>query len=127
MAGFPSTRTVGLKPQRRRGDSGQQFVLGVIQAKVEIGRIISQPRRVSEQMAHVDIGPGRRKVREIFGELVVEAELALLNEHHHRSGCELFPNRPGLEYDLGLDCNLMLHVGQPVASRQDGLAVLVDE
>ncbi len=68
------------------------------------------------------IGPVR-KIREVFGELVVERELVLLGQFQDRGGGELFGYGADAEFGVWSDWRFLPDVGQPEAALKDDVSI----
>src|SRR5262245_29496309 len=75
-------------------------------------------------MADGDAVPRLRRPVEVFADLVVEADLALLDEQHDPRGYELFADRPDFVNSLRPRGDVMFDVGQTVTFGLDDFAFL---
>ena len=105
----------------------RQLILGVVAPQVDraLG-VVGDARRVRQQVAHGD-GPERlRGLRKVLRDRVLQADLALLDERHHRGRRELLAEGAGLEDRVGPHGHAVLDVGEAVALGLDHRAVIHD-
>ena len=109
----------------------QDLFLGdhVIQAPAGQGQrlpLVTDAARVLEQLAQGNRVFVIRQLRQVFVNLVLQRQLALLFEEHERHGRELFGHRCDVIDGLRRDGNIVLQIGQAVALLVHQLAVLDD-
>ena len=67
-----------------------------------------------QQLAQGHLIP-TRKIRDVFGQFIVDAQFPLLLQFQNRHRRELLGNRGNAESSLWGDGHMMFQVGQPVA------------
>src|SRR6185503_6276288 len=77
-------------------------------------------------MSDRDVLPTLGNVAKVFTDLVVEIDLAVFDEHHHRGRRKLLSNRAGLKHRLRFYRDLMLEIRESVAFDDQWLAIFDD-
>ena len=81
--------------------------------------VIGQARRVGEQVAHGDGARVWRKVRGRFGQRLVVAEFAVVDQEHDGHGGELLGERREAEIRVGIDLRQRSQIADAVAALED--------
>ena len=91
--------------------------------KSGFSHVIVDAGGVGQQMAQGDLVPAR-KIRDVFGQFIVDAQFSLLLQFQNRRRCELLGNRADAEGGLRDDGHMMFQISQAVALFKKNFAVL---
>ena len=80
----------GGKGQRNALDDSEFVGFGVVLAEVELLGIVAKSRSMTKQFAYRDLFPGRRRIRQVMGDRIIEFDFPVFHKHHHRRRGELF-------------------------------------
>ena len=81
---------------------------------------------MGQEITHGDGAPRRGRTGEVFIDRVVEAELAVFDQHHYGRGSELFPYRAGLKNSFRFHRDVKLDVRHAVTLGLNHLPVAHD-
>jgi hypothetical protein len=102
----------------------KKIVFSVIASQIEVGRIISHPTGVREQVPKRYLAPRFGRIRKVLRDLVIQTQLPFFDQHHHSRCGELLARRSRLEDRLRLNRHLVLDIRETITAREHDFSVL---